>query len=820
MTNQVARRRASSGSAITVPLATAGLIAAVLVPMSGLVQGNRWVAAYLAAGMGVLLLGVVLRAVKTRSWLVALIQLLSAPLLVTYLTVRSTLQWWVFPTDQTWPYLEAMARDVGWTVLRDIAPINDAAGIVVLAALGGGFLAAVMDWYTHTVGAAAVAGLVGALPVVLAVAFVRQPISLWYLAVPVAAYLVLLLVTADGGASALGRQVGGAAGFGGGGLWRLVLSLMVVVLAVSGAQVVTGLAPEFSGSALVPFGSFGVGGGVSHGSGPLVDLGKDLRQQSNRVVAHYFSSEPEGVYLRTTTLDQFDGTTWSAGEAEVTLDLFPDPDQKEVQFHPDQTDPLADGSVEVTVFGPGGLRLPNSYPMKAVLDGVDRLVEIHLAAYGGSQLPLPWVATMIDETDLSFQANLDDLTLTSQDGSFEDQSYIARYQLPDLENLSPHPDLPSSQALERYLELPENLPPVIAHTASEAVAESATSLSQAQALVGYFTSGDFTYSTTAPVQQGFDGDSADVVATFLDVKTGYCIHFAAAMAVMARTLGLPSRVVLGYLPGSRDPDNGEGPAFAAMQVGESFGYTVRAHQLHSWTEVFIENVGWVAFEPTPASATAGAPPLTASPGLPGTQQRPREDPTPTRQPSPAAGQRPAGSAGLQLEGWLLVLTGGLLLALALVPALAGGLVRGRRLHHGLDGKWHLLRAEAADLGLAGPISQTPGQFGRRIGRRLQPGPALDALDRLIQQIEMAAYAKPVGGSPLFDQPRPIDESGDPEAQPSSFDSLLTSGLDPSTAKQQRIQARLVLRRMRAQVSRRQRWRARFWPRNQLRRSSS
>ena len=64
-----------------------------------------------------------------------------------------------------------------------------------------------------------------------------------------------------------------------------------------------------------------------------------------------------------------------------------------------------------------------------------------------------------------------------------------------------------------------------------------------------------------PLKQGYDGDGGAVIAKFLEVKSGYCVHFASAMALMARTLGIPSRVTEGYLPGTSNGGSVEQPGY-------------------------------------------------------------------------------------------------------------------------------------------------------------------------------------------------------------------------------------------------------------------
>jgi transglutaminase-like putative cysteine protease len=86
---------------------------------------------------------------------------------------------------------------------------------------------------------------------------------------------------------------------------------------------------------------------------------------------------------------------------------------------------------------------------------------------------------------------------------------------------------------------------------------------------------------------------SDPLANFLFVRRkGHCEYFASAMAVMLRTLGIPSRVVAGFQSGVFNPITGS-------QV-------VRASDAHSWVEAWIPTKGWTTFDPTPADPNAGS----------------------------------------------------------------------------------------------------------------------------------------------------------------------------------------------------------------------
>ena len=90
--------------------------------------------------------------------------------------------------------------------------------------------------------------------------------------------------------------------------------------------------------------------------------------------------------------------------------------------------------------------------------------------------------------------------------------------------------------------------------AAHVTAESTNDYDALVALQAWFRGPEFSYSLDAPVEDGFDGSGAEAVAQFLEKREGYCIHFASAFALMARTLGMPSRIVEGYLPGIATSD--------------------------------------------------------------------------------------------------------------------------------------------------------------------------------------------------------------------------------------------------------------------------
>src|SRR5690606_33996335 len=106
------------------------------------------------------------------------------------------------------------------------------------------------------------------------------------------------------------------------------------------------------------------------------------------------------------------------------------------------------------------------------------------------------------------------------------------------------------EGFERYLELPA-LPEAIAVAARELTAGAGSNYERAVALQQALRSSPFRYSENAPVADGYDATNMQAIAAFLEAGSGYCIHFASAMATMARVLGIPSRIIVGFQQGTR-----------------------------------------------------------------------------------------------------------------------------------------------------------------------------------------------------------------------------------------------------------------------------
>ena len=95
------------------------------------------------------------------------------------------------------------------------------------------------------------------------------------------------------------------------------------------------------------------------------------------------------------------------------------------------------------------------------------------------------------------------------------------------------------------------------------------------------SSGGFAYDEQPRLTPGVPPLAAFVLRT----KRGYCQHYAGAMALMLRYLGIPARVAAGFTSGRYDRDTKT--------------WTVTDHEAHTWVEAWFDGYGWLPFDPTP-----------------------------------------------------------------------------------------------------------------------------------------------------------------------------------------------------------------------------
>lgn len=141
--------------------------------------------------------------------------------------------------------------------------------------------------------------------------------------------------------------------------------------------------------------------------------------------------------------------------------------------------------------------------------------------------------------------------------------------------------------LQQYTQVPADLPASIGELARQVTGGLDSVYAMAEALERYLQA-NFTYTLTpGDVPRG-----RDFVDYFLETREGYCVYFASAMAMMARSLNIPARFVVGY----------------GLEGQEGGSWIALAKNAHAWVECYFYGVGWLAFDPTAGSGYSAAAP--------------------------------------------------------------------------------------------------------------------------------------------------------------------------------------------------------------------
>ena len=150
---------------------------------------------------------------------------------------------------------------------------------------------------------------------------------------------------------------------------------------------------------------------------------------------------------------------------------------------------------------------------------------------------------------------------------------------------------------ENYLDVPDSVSTETRHLARRLTAPFDNPYDKAIAVRDYLRS-EITYNDQIAAPPA-DVEPIDYV--LFELKEGYCTYYASAMAIMLRSVGIPTRIVNGYSQGE--------------YVDEVGAYRVRASNAHTWVEVYFPQFGWIQFEPTAALPLVERP--ETPPGNPG-----------------------------------------------------------------------------------------------------------------------------------------------------------------------------------------------------------
>ncbi len=514
------------------------------------------------------------------------------------------------------------------------------------------------------------------------------------------------------------------------GSMALVVALLVAVGSVVLADSATSVVPQ-NGNIRWRFGGgYGAGfGGVTFDR--LADLQQSIIRRTNAVLFRA-TLDPDAppsneIYWRMESLDVFDGTAWRPSASQA--DFYEpgvgggDPDYAYSGTTHDITQRVQIVNLRsqvVPTAGIGQFFRSDSVNVSGFQITPDGSAIYQAELDEGDEYEVQSILAMSND-DLGALATRPNGTLSPLFAN------AAEAGATTIEPGRPPGDVTLPSDLEeRFLQLPEELPAGITQVAREQTAGASTPFEAAWLLERWFhEGGKFKYSTDVSTgHANLDLEEWLTDPDSLNYRVGYCEQFAAAMAVLGRRVGIPSRVVWGFTPGQVE-----------QQSDGSDVVVVRDNNAHAWVEMWMDGFGWVKFDPTPRGDGTQPESLTAEfdPTLflppPGSQNLSTID-----QPGFFGEGEPrldvddadlgggGSSSGFEFTwAWLIVPV--LVLLAGLIPMLKAFRRKRRikRLREGdITAAWDEIVDRLTDLGSPVPAYQTPLEFAHATDRSLVP----------------------------------------------------------------------------------------------------
>jgi transglutaminase-like putative cysteine protease len=659
---------------------------------------------------------------------------------VTWLYARPEATFGVLPDGASMRALEHLARS-GFTDIRELPPpVPSHDGLVLITVVGVAVVALVVDLLTVTLRRAALAGLPLLALFTVCAATSRNGVHVMSYLPAAAGFLMLLYAdnrerVARWGAAmgagnnarpaptrsaenllpsapaSLGRRVGAAA-----------IGISVVVpFAIPGVH--AGFGGHRGGG-----GSGGDGGGSVTTIDPIVSVNHDLTSSLNAPVLNYTTTARAPGYLRMTSLDQYSTGSFTASALNA---------------------------------GPEA-RVTNGLGVAPTSDQVVTTNVAVARSFAFRWLPMPSVATAVDaEGDWRYDPETATAFSASTTTSGLHYTVVSSTNLPTPKQLTrAEPATAGRRAVDIGL---SDVSAEVRQLTRQLTREANTKFDAALLIQRFLTGSSFSYTTHPPSAPG----NVDSLTYFLTTsRAGFCQQYATAMAVMARLVGIPSRVAVGFTAGTQQSDG---------------HWQVTTHDAHAWPELYFAGYGWLPFEPTPRgdgqtrapSYATAVPNRHSGPGKGGKLTGP--DPLP--KPSAATGKGPRGGAGdttddatnggpaaSGFDGDLWIALGAVVLLIVIAPSAARMLTRRRRMlrlhgaHCDPAAAWAELRDSTVDAGGPWDDGRSPRQSAVRVAHWLSASAdvraALGRLTRAEEEHRYAATPIPTAGT-LADDVRTV-----------------------------------------------------------------
>lgn len=507
----------------------------------------------------------------------------------------------------------------------------------------------------------------------------------WGYALPVIVGYVLVLLTGTpsgrDAAGGLGRRVWFQAS-------RSTVGILAAVVAAALALGTAAVVPVASSRQWQDAGS----DGPIQLADPTLTLNEDLHRPSDSHVLTYTTDTGEPTYLRTVALSEI--TSEGASLVPMNLSRF-------------------------------GLGMSQSQP------GTELSISVEMAV-PSDYLPVPFAPRSIDAAG-DWTHDPATLSIVASGPERAQQTVALSYRATSRVPSASREQIAAAEAGSGVDPITQEVPPGITTEVEnllDAIVVSAdTAGERALAIQDFLLSDRFEYSLAAPS----DGPIG-VISNFLTkTRSGYCVHFATSMAILARMAGIPARIAVGFAPGEE------------ISPGT---FEVTAHDAHAWPELFLDGLGWVPFEPTPAFGSASG--SQAEEPTPSAEATPQDTEEPSAEPTEPTAEPVAPEPGDETTdgdaGWLgSVLIAALVALLLASPALLRIAQRRSRLARAADpaeaveAAWEEVQATFADYALPWPPG-SPVPAAEQAAADL-PDEAADALRRLALGVEQSRFAR-------------------------------------------------------------------------------
>ncbi|HET7521718.1 MAG TPA: transglutaminase-like domain-containing protein, partial [Bacillales bacterium] len=269
----------------------------------------------------------------------------------------------------------------------------------------------------------------------------------------------------------------------------------------------------------------------------------------------------ERRYWRVETKSIYTGKGWEAPQSDQTVKLLLHHDSAPALYNP-------------------GVKTKEAWASVTLAEGRFFPQLVYGGELTGAEIP--------NDVQLKMNVKTEKIQMVRNGENISLPAYDITYQIPEfsLEQLKDPPEPPVESIKASYTQLPDSLPERVRRLTEKITAEADNRYEKVKAVEQYFLSNGFVYDTE---HVAVPGEDEDYVAQFLfDTKRGYCDNFSTSMAVMLRTIGIPTRWVKGFTPGNYQE---------SLPNGASL-YEVTNANAHSWVEVYFPGSGWVPFEPT------------------------------------------------------------------------------------------------------------------------------------------------------------------------------------------------------------------------------